>query len=671
MHMFKKVLIANRGEIACRIARTCRRLGIAVATVHSEADRGALHVREVGESIELGPAAASASYLVIDKIVAAARRVGADAVHPGYGFLAENAGFAFALEQARIAFIGPAPEILERFGDKAAAKAEARAAKIPVVAGSETPTDSVDEIVAIVERMQLPVLLKAAAGGGGKGMRVVHSKGALRSEAEAAMREGRGAFGDARLIVEEYLPQARHIEVQILGDGRGNVIHLFDRECSLQRRHQKVIEEAPVGSLSPDRRNALMRDAVRLGRAVAYRGLGTVEFIVSGDRSYFLEVNPRIQVEHPVTEEVTGLDLIELQIRAVAEGRLPIAQAEVRTNGVAVEARVYAEDPANNFLPSTGRIEALQLPNNLRIDAGVDTHMEITPYYDPMIAKLIATGSDRDAAYQRLEAALADTAVLGVATNVGFLRKLVADAKVRANDIHTGTIDAIVSDSAPSAPPAGDDIAIAAALWLRSRRIAGGNDVWVGWSELAGWRQGVGVAAVANAPAVRLRADSWTHDIRFGAIAPGELMPIMIGEETKTVGVRARPDGTAIVSVDGRTLSVRPTTSDDQAGFLRDGHAVRFAVEAYLSGALLVREGIGDGRVRAPMMGRMVSLHVEQGQVVAAGERLAVMESMKMELALNAPIDGTVREIGCRIDTTVERDQVVFVIAAASGEAAA
>lgn len=350
--MFKKILIANRGEIACRIARTCHRLGVAVAGVHSSADADALHVKVIGESIEIGGAAASDSYLQIDTVIAAAKTTGAQAIHPGFGFLAENATFARAVEAAGLVFIGPTPDVIERLGDKASAKQEAEAATVPIVPGSKTPSEDTTEITRIVRELGLPVMLKAAAGGGGKGMRAVSHLDGVANEIESAMREAKNSFGYPGLIVEKLIERGRHIEVQIAGDGKGNVVHLFERECSLQRRHQKLIEEAPAANLSAALREKIVADAVRLGKRLNYRGVGTVEFILSGDAYYFLEVNPRLQVEHPVTEMVTGIDIVELMLRIAAGEGLPFTQNEVTCSGHAVEARICAEDPAMTFCPA-------------------------------------------------------------------------------------------------------------------------------------------------------------------------------------------------------------------------------------------------------------------------------------------------------------------------------
>jgi len=662
--VFRKILIANRGEIACRIARTCRRLGIQVATVHSEADREAQHVREIGESVLIGKASATSSYLRIDRIIDAARQVGADAVHPGYGFLAENAEFALALEAAGIAFVGPSADVLSRFGDKAAAKAEAMAAGVPVIAGTTEPAASVPELVAAVEGMRLPVLLKAAAGGGGKGMRVVSSLETLVADIEAATREGQSSFGNPNLIVEQYLPEARHIEVQVLGDGQGGVIHLFDRECSLQRRHQKVIEEAPVTSLPEALRQSILDHAVRLCEAVRYRGLGTVEFIARGNEAYFLEVNPRIQVEHPVTEEITGLDLVELQIRAVAEGRLPLSQTDVTSRGVAVEARLYAEDPETDFLPSTGRIDQLRLPSGIRVDSGIMPGMVVTQFYDPMIAKLISRGSSRREAYDRLAAALGETAVAGVRTNLSLLRTLCADANVLANNVHTGSIAPIVAKLAATPAAGSVDVAIGAALWLREQR-AGKSGAWSGWNGLAGWRLGAVDEDGEFAPVLRLVAGAASHLVSFGAVTPDDCVPVFVDGRRHEVRINL-PNGQAsfLVEVDGRSLVLDVSCETSKIAFVCGTRDVVLKVEPYLSGVILSGASSGDAEVKAPMMGQIVAVDVRPGQRVVAGDRLVLMESMKMELVLRAQTTGTVASVHCAAGDMIERDQPVVIIAA-------
>ncbi len=422
--MFNRILIANRSEIACRIARTCRRLGVAVSGVHSAADADALHVRAIGASIQIGGAPASESYLRIDAIIDAARATDAEAIHPGFGFLAENAAFARAVEAAGLVFIGPRPETIERLGDKASAKQEAVSAGVPTIPGSRIPSRDAAEIERIVRDLGLPVMLKAAAGGGGKGMRAISSFGGLRDEIESAMREAVSAFGDAGLIVEKLVERGRHIEVQIAGDGRGNVVHLYERECSLQRRHQKLIEEAPAANLPAGLREHILADALRLGQRLNYLGVGTVEFIVCGGDHYFLEVNPRLQVEHPVTEMITGIDIVETMLRIASGAGLPFAQRDVVIKGHAIEARVCAEDPADNFMPSTGTLSYVRFPaGDVRVETGIESGSEVTPYYDSMLAKLIAHADSRSEALDKLSRALAETSIFGVVTNRDFLRR--------------------------------------------------------------------------------------------------------------------------------------------------------------------------------------------------------------------------------------------------------
>jgi len=440
---FQKVLIANRGEIACRIARTCRRLGVEVAGVHSSADADALHVKTIGESYEIGGPAASDSYLRIDAVIGAAKAAGAEAIHPGFGFLAENAAFARAVEAAGLVFIGPTPDVIERLGDKASAKREAEAADVPTVPGSRTPSEDAADVAGIVRELGLPAMLKAAAGGGGKGMRAVSHLDGLTGEIEAAMREAKNSFGYAGLIVEKLIEHGRHIEVQIAGDGNGNVIHLFERECSLQRRHQKLIEEAPAANLAAKLRERMVADAVRLGQCLRYRGVGTVEFIMSGDRYYFLEVNPRLQVEHPVTEMVTDVDLVKSQIMIAAGANLAdVLQGPIIHRGHAIECRINAEHP-EKFTPSAGKITTFNPPGGtgVRIDTAAYAEGTIPPYYDSLIAKLIVRGKDRNEAISRMGRALEMFIVEGIFTTIPLHRRILADPDFRAGKFDTGFIE--------------------------------------------------------------------------------------------------------------------------------------------------------------------------------------------------------------------------------------
>src|SRR6266702_728471 len=446
--MFSKILIANRGEIACRIIRTARRMGIATVAVYSEADAAALHVALADEARLIGPPPARESYLDIAAVIAAARDSGAAAVHPGYGFLSENAEFAEACAKAGLVFIGPSPEVIRAMGSKAAAKALMEAHGVPVVPGYHGAEQHEGRLVAEAGRIGFPVMIKASAGGGGRGMRIVAGVGEFAAALDGARREAVGAFGDDRMLIERYLAAPRHIEVQVFGDAHGNAVHLFERDCSIQRRHQKIIEEAPAPGLDPAQRAAIGNAALKAARAVGYVGAGTVEFIVptdkkAGDAFYFMEMNTRIQVEHPVTEAVTGVDLVEWQLRIAAGEELPLRQEELALNGHAIEARLYAENPARDFLPSTGTLHALHLPEGegVRVESGVRAGDSVSPFYDPMIAKLIAWGEDRETARARLRRALGDTALVGVATNLGFLTRVAADPDFAAGRVDTRFIE--------------------------------------------------------------------------------------------------------------------------------------------------------------------------------------------------------------------------------------
>ncbi|MGC2414923.1 MAG: acetyl-CoA carboxylase biotin carboxylase subunit, partial [Stellaceae bacterium] len=441
--MFAKILIANRGEIACRVIRTARRMGIATVAVYSEADTQALHVALSDEARLIGPAAPRDSYLNIPAIIAAARASGAEAVHPGYGFLSENAEFAEACAAAGLVFIGPPAEAIRAMGSKAAAKALIEAHGVPVVPGYHGAEQDEGRLLAEAEGIGFPVIIKASAGGGGRGMRIVRAAGEFAEALDGARREAKGAFGDDRMLLERYLERPRHIEVQVFGDTQGNLVDVFERDCSIQRRHQKIIEEAPAPGLDQARRKAIGEAALAAARAVGYVGAGTVEFMLDGDAFYFMEMNTRLQVEHPVTEAVTGIDLVEWQLLVAAGEALPLRQAEISLRGHAIEARLYAEDPARGFLPSTGTLYALTLPEGegVRVETGVRAGDAVTPFYDAMIAKIIAWGEDRAAARARLSRALADTALLGVTTNLGLLGRILADPEFAAGGVDTGFIE--------------------------------------------------------------------------------------------------------------------------------------------------------------------------------------------------------------------------------------
>jgi 3-methylcrotonyl-CoA carboxylase alpha subunit len=655
--VFKKVLIANRGEIACRIARTCRRLGIAVVGVHSSADRDALHTVEIGESIGLGGASATDSYLRIDAVIAAALRAGAEAIHPGYGFLAENPAFARAVEAAGLVFIGPTPEVIDRLGNKASAKAEARSAGVPVLGGGEEASADPDAVAARARALPLPVLLKPAAGGGGKGMHVVRHPGALAEAIATAMREARSAFGDPALIVEPYVENGRHVEVQIAGDGRGAVIHLFERECTLQRRHQKLIEEAPAAPLPAGMREQLLADAVRLAQRLNYRGVGTVEFLVAGERHWFLEVNPRLQVEHPVTEEVTGVDVVELMLRIAAGEGLPLRQQDVSLRGHAVEARLCAEDPERDFLPSTGEIVVLRFPaRDVRVETGVRAGSVVTPYYDSMLAKLIVHAADRQAALDRLSLALAGTQVLGVTTNRRFLQQLIALAQTRDGSFHTRTVDELLKDSAGAMGAPLRLVAAAAAWWLLGVRGQGAG--YGAWSapDVTGWQMHAGDDPVSAVPGLLLRERGRLHEVRFGARQPGGEMLVQVGQERLRLALRADGDlwqlslGDAVERV---AIARRAGRLYVQAG---EG-AFEFEAIDYLAQAAAAQ--ITSGELRTPMMGTILKTHAAVGDVVRAGDVVVTMESMKMEMKICAEHEGVLRSLTVAAGQTVERGVVV------------
>ena len=662
--MFKKILIANRGEIACRIARTCRRLGIAVAGVHSSADRNALHTAEIGESIGLGGASATESYLRIDAVIAAALRSGAQAIHPGYGFLAENPAFARAVEAAGLVFIGPTPEVIDRLGNKASAKAEARAAAVAVLDGGEEASADAQVVAAWARALPLPVLLKPAAGGGGKGMHVVRQAGALADSIATAMREAKSAFGDPALIVEPYVERGRHVEVQIAGDGTGDAIHLFERECTLQRRHQKLIEEAPAAPLPAGLREQLLADAVRLAQRLNYRGVGTVEFLVSGDRHWFLEVNPRLQVEHPVTEEVTGVDIVELMLRIAAGEGLPLRQRDVVLRGHAVEARLCAEDAERDFLPSTGELVAVRFPaHGVRVETGVRAGSVVTPYYDSMLAKLIVHAADRESALDRLALALAGTHVLGVTTNCRFLQQLIALPQTRDGSFHTRSVDEVLTARSGAEVAPLRLLAAAATWWLLDVRSRGAG--YGAWSapDVTGWQMHAGDDPVSAVPSVLLRGGGRLHEIRFGAPQPGGELLVQVGEERVRLGLRAEGDLWQLVV--GDAVECVAIARRDGSLYVQAREGV-FDFEAidYLAQAAAAR--VTSGELRAPLMGTILQTHAAVGDTVRAGDVVVTMESMKMEMKICAEHDGVVRSLSVAAGETVERGRVVAVVVAAS-----
>ena len=632
---FDTVLIANRGEIAVRVIRTLRTMGIRSVAVFSDADAEARHVKEADVAVGIGPAAARLSYLDINAVVAAAQRTGAQAVHPGYGFLSENAQFAAALQAAGIVFIGPPVAAIQTMGDKIAAKAAVSAFGVPVVPGIARPGLTDADLIAGAAETGYPVLVKPSAGGGGKGMRVVHQPAELPAALVSARREAASAFGDDTLFLERFVLNPRHIEVQVLADGYGNVVHLGERECSLQRRHQKVIEEAPSPLLDPATRARIGAAACDTARSVDYTGAGTVEFIVSADRPdefFFMEMNTRLQVEHPVTEMVTGIDLVELQLRIAAGEKLPIGQDDITMRGHAIEARVYAEDPARGFLPTGGEVLDLAEPEGpgVRVDSGLAPGMVIGSEYDPMLAKVIAHAGDRPAALRALDRALADTAVLGVTTNIEFLRFLLADSDVAAGRLDTGLLDRRTPDYLPAQH--GDDELIAAAAykWLRCWPVPVGDL----WAVPSGWRLG------ERAPTTfRLHAGERTDHVYLTG-TPSSATARVEGGESHSL--TASLDGDRLTTtLDGLRTEYLVAASDGQIWLSRAGRTA-MVEEVREAPVRPDDEQSGDAELTSPMPGSVVAVGVQDGQPVDAGTLVATVEAMKMEHALAAPVDGVV-----------------------------
>ena len=631
---FTTVLVANRGEIACRVIGTLRRLGIRSAAVYSDADAGAKHVALADVAVRIGRAAALESYLSIEAILDAAADAGADAIHPGYGFLSENADFARACADAGIVFVGPSPDAIATMGDKITAKRVASARGVPVVPGSVSSGLDDDALVAAAPDIGFPLLLKPAAGGGGKGMLVVREQERLRDALASARRIARASFGDDTLLLERLLEAPRHIEMQVLADRSGTVVHLGERECSLQRRHQKVIEEAPSPLLDAEMRARMGAAACEVARSVDYEGAGTVEFLMS-DASpgefFFIEMNTRLQVEHPVTELVTGLDLVELQVRIAAGEPLPFAQEDVVLTGHAIEARIYAESPARGFLPSTGTVLALHEPHGegLRVDSSLVPGLVISGDYDPLLAKAVAHGADRAEALTRLDALLRGFAVLGVETNIDDLRGLLADPAVREGRLDTGLIERREPPAAPVPSPA--DLVAAAVAVHRAAPVVPGP-----WGARDGWRAG----APARPPTYAIEGADGIHEIPVDDSTPAPAGGL--------VAVDRVADGHVVwLHRDGRTLALAVPGRGELVGR-------RLA-------ALERPAGPSDPEVRAAMPGTVVSVGVEDGSAVEAGSIVVTIEAMKMELALTAPHAGTVR-LRIRSGDLVRRDQVVAVV---------
>ncbi|CAH2604198.1 Propionyl-CoA carboxylase alpha chain [Rhodovastum atsumiense] len=667
--MFRKILIANRGEIACRVMATCRRMGIASVAVCSDADADSRHVALADEAWPIGPAPARESYLVINRIIEVARRSGAEAIHPGYGFLSENAAFAEACAEVGIVFIGPPPAAIRAMGSKATAKAIMERAGVPLVPGYHGEDQDPATLTAAAARIGYPVLIKASAGGGGKGMRVVTRAADFPAALEAARREAASSFGDDRVLIEKYLTRPRHIEIQVFADRQGNTVSLFERDCSIQRRHQKVIEEAPAPGMDPARRRAMSEAAIAAARAVGYVGAGTVEFIAEGDGFYFMEMNTRLQVEHPVTEMITGQELVEWQIRVAHGEPLPLTQDQLAISGHAIEARIYAEDPARDFLPSIGPLLHLRQPResaDVRVDTGVRQGDRITPHYDPMIAKLIVRGEDRAAALRRLAAALAEYEVAGVQTNLGLLRAIAAHPAFAGADLDTGFI---LRHEAELMPPAAANPVDTTVVWaaatmalLRDQLVAkqaqaaASADTWSPWGLADAWR---------------LNGDGYQD--------------LLLRDEAATVPVRAHPRGDGGFVLDLPAGSVHADATEDTDGMILRLDGVHRRLHVVRRGAELTvifggrnhvvhavdplappcTDSAGDDRLTAPIPARVARVLVRPGDIVPKGTPLIILEAMKMELTLAAPIDGRVESVRHEVNDMVEEGTELVTFAPA------
>ncbi|MCL2656430.1 MAG: acetyl/propionyl/methylcrotonyl-CoA carboxylase subunit alpha [Betaproteobacteria bacterium] len=643
--MFKKILIANRGEIACRVIKTARRMGIRTVAVYSEADASARHVRMADEAVLIGPAAARESYLVIERIIAAAQQTGAQAIHPGYGFLSENEDFCAACERAGIVFIGPPVSAIRAMGSKSEAKKLMETAGVPLTPGYHGDDQSPALLREQADKIGYPVLIKAAAGGGGKGMRLVEQADAFADALASCKREAAASFGSDHVLVEKYIVRPRHIEIQVFGDSHGNCVYLFERDCSVQRRHQKVLEEAPAPGMTPERRAAMGKAAVDAAKAVGYVGAGTVEFIANQDGSfYFMEMNTRLQVEHPVTEMITGLDLVEWQLRVAAGERLPLAQEQLQIRGHALEARIYAEDPAKGFLPSTGKLVHLAPPTeslNVRIDTGVEEGDAISPHYDPMIAKLIVWDINRDRALARMLQALADYRIVGVANNVAFLSRLVACPAFANADLDTGLIERERDYLFPAEEAVPDTVWLVAALarllqehQAAAQRALRQPDPTSPWHMRDGWR--------LNAAARRellYRCGEQTHAVHIAYRGDGYMLSL----DGRSYAVRGRlnPHGLLRIEIDGTRMDATVVAAGEKRHVFVNGRTWQLVS---IDSLQPVSDGGGaEGGLLAPMPGKVIALVASEGAQVEKGAPLLILEAMKMEHTIAAPAKGTLK----------------------------
>jgi 3-methylcrotonyl-CoA carboxylase alpha subunit len=645
---FRTLLIANRGEIACRVIRTAKAMGLRTVAVYSEADRDAMHVAEADEAVLLGPARARDSYLNIERLIAAARETGAEAVHPGYGFLSENAEFAQACANAGLVFVGPTAAMMTAMGSKSGSKALMEKAGVPLVPGYHGEAQDEATLAKAADKIGFPVLVKASAGGGGRGMRVVNSAGELSAAIVSAKREAKAAFGDDRMLIEKFVQNPRHIEVQIIGDSHGNLLSLFERECTLQRRHQKVIEEAPSPTLDGRQRETVCAAARKAAAAVNYVGAGTIEFVSDGKDVFFIEMNTRLQVEHPVTELITGVDLVEWQLRVAFGEKLPVAQDEIKLNGHAIEARVYAENPQKNFMPSVGQIKTWRTPDaveGLRIDAGYRGSDAVSPYYDAMLAKVIAWAPTREAAIERLNRGLEETDVRGIVTNIPFLSALVTHPKVRANAIDTGFIERELANlTKSSSAPGGLELCAAVAAVVNEERKLAQREAHSPWQTF-GWmpvgrRQRVFTLRQAQGAEQKVT-------LQYGngpsALAVGDREFVFAASPTVDGGFDLTLNGTkshVVAVIEGHELYLRT----------RNGRFELHWVDPFGGET---EEQVGEDKIVAPLPGTVVALLAEEGAMLEKGAAILTLEVMKMEQTLRAPYAGVLKRLKCKVGDIV------------------
>jgi 3-methylcrotonyl-CoA carboxylase alpha subunit len=645
---FRTLLIANRGEIACRVIRTARAMGLRTVAVYSEADRDAMHVALADEAVLLGPARARDSYLNVERLIEAARKTGAEAVHPGYGFLSENAEFAQACLTAGLVFVGPTAGMMTAMGSKSGSKALMEKAGVPLVPGYHGEAQDETTLSRAAERIGFPILVKASAGGGGRGMRIVRSSAELGPAIVSAKREAKAAFGDDTMLIEKFVENPRHIEVQVIGDSHGNLLSLFERECTLQRRHQKVIEEAPSPTLNPAQRETVCAAARRAAAAVNYVGAGTIEFVSDGKDVFFIEMNTRLQVEHPVTELITGIDLVEWQLRVAFGEKLPLRQDEIRLNGHAIEARIYAENPSKNFMPSVGRISTWRLPDatgGLRIDAGYRQGDTVSPYYDAMLAKMIAWAPTRDAAIERLNRGLDDSDVRGIVTNIPFLSALMTHPKVRANAIDTGFIEReLTSLTAASVAPGELELCAAVAAIVDGERQATERDANSPWQTF-GWmpvgrRQRSFAFRVSHGPEQKIT-------LNYGS-GPSTLV---IGERELAFAMAPREGGFDL-TLDGIKSAVAAVVEGHEL-YLRTRNG-RFELHWVDPFGGETEEHVGEDKIAAPLPGTVVAVLAEEGATLEKGAAILTLEVMKMEQTLRAPFAGVLKAIKCKVGDIVQ-----------------